>query len=648
MKKSKNIFVVFNKGEIRRLKEFLLINNEENFLVLSFDSVISYHLDKKGIKHLNMNDLISFSEQKKLFSASYNKIVKIFNTITINLLDEGNIHFAEFLDCVKFELINKITDIFYLELFYSAILKKLTPKNVYFYGNDYFYPKIFINQLKKDNITFYKMKNYFLTGIDNNLNYYISLLGKKNWKENLLHFMYEHISLVKIFINWEIHKVNKIDIKNLDYDKEYFLFSPFPYYDKSYFKALVSISKEFGRKAIFGVSLGISNLGKIKLSGKIPVFYISDNVNHLNKVKEKRLQSFILSLDKKIFGLNDYDYLSYLNIEKDYFLFIDYLTKYNNLLNKIKIKAIFSWNMYDLSSRTMILSAQKSDILSFGFSDLGNQVFDPINYLEKDNKIYNLVFSDYFPVISQKYFKVYNKIKLIKNKINFFISGSIRTNYLIKKRDEVLKYRRKLRYGFINKYNLPCDSKIILYTPQQHKYTFDYAKILTDIIIKLNNGRKREKIYLLIKPHPSEFSLFYKLKTLKSKYVIVNKNINIYEAINLSDLVITSHSITLIESIFFYKKVLLINFSHRIHGPGESNIFHFRTDITNLPFYTSVSNITELEQNILVALNSEIEFDKKYFNSFFNLKTNFSEAYKNKVKRVLKLNEKENIKLNSK
>ena len=93
---------------------------------------------------------------------------------------------------------------------------------------------------------------------------------------------------------------------------------------------------------------------------------------------------------------------------------------------------------------------------------------------------------------------------------------------------------------------------------------------------------------------------------------------------------------------------LLINFSHRIHGPGESNIFHFRTDITNLPFYTSVSNITELEQNILVALNSEIEFDKKYFNSFFNLKTNFSEAYKNKVKRVLKLNEKENIKLNSK
>lgn len=160
------------------------------------------------------------------------------------------------------------------------------------------------------------------------------------------------------------------------------------------------------------------------------------------------------------------------------------------------------------------------------------------------------------------------------------------------------------------KYGIKNNTHIILFTTgklqrayaSHGKYDYD-EKILESLLDKFSND---ENFFIIIKPHPTETNTkVYKeiMNRFSPKNVII-ENDNLFELINLSSIVISVFSTTMLDSLCFKKNII------RVSAGKEFNpIF----DDSNVVL---VSDLQNLYPNIMKIINNSYSISKVAISNF--------------------------------
>ncbi len=129
------------------------------------------------------------------------------------------------------------------------------------------------------------------------------------------------------------------------------------------------------------------------------------------------------------------------------------------------------------------------------------------------------------------------------------VTGSIRY-------DEILELNRTInKKAIFSKIGADENKKVLLYTSQPIAKE-DSDKILRAIVSAVS---KLPDFQLIIKLHPAEIKVNHDILSMVDEKIIVIKDINIYEIINVSDIMITYFSTTALEAMIMEKPVITIN-----------------------------------------------------------------------------------------
>lgn len=176
-----------------------------------------------------------------------------------------------------------------------------------------------------------------------------------------------------------------------------------------------------------------------------------------------------------------------------------------------------------------------------------------------------------------------------------------------------IKFKQK---SIIEKYHLPINKKFILFAPPGMKdYTESKINYNEEIIKKLlQTFMDNKEIFFLIKPHPADDPNDY--KKILDKFGSTNAKIidgSLIELITISELVVSTFSTTIIDSMCLKKAVIQVTFS----GINYDRPY----DEFNAVLQASLS---ELSKKILYLLNDESKkleliknghnFAKQYYN----------------------------------
>ena len=136
---------------------------------------------------------------------------------------------------------------------------------------------------------------------------------------------------------------------------------------------------------------------------------------------------------------------------------------------------------------------------------------------------------------------------------SIIITGDPRTDNL----DNIIKHFERKKV--LRKFNIPADKKIILFATENLP-NLKERELIAKTVFKAMS--KLSEFFLVVKLHPSEFdsSLYQKITDeLNIKSCLILKDVNIYEIIYSSDLVIISYSTVGLEAMRMSKPVISLN-----------------------------------------------------------------------------------------
>ena len=270
-----------------------------------------------------------------------------------------------------------------------------------------------------------------------------------------------------------------------------------------------------------------------------------------------------------------------------YLKMIDSLSQ---IFKKTAPKAIFLPYETGPIALSIILASEKFDIktigLQHGYIYPGNPMYHYYNFREKTSLLgfptpkTMLVFGEYVK-------KMLTTIGYPKDRLLIFGNS----NFFQLKEIETSLQQRSL----YEKYKIDKNQKIILFATgklqpfysSHGKYDYD-IKIWEKLIIDFKND---EKIFLVLKPHPSEKNISVYEKLI-SKHSSLNSCIidgDLFELLHLSSVIVTVFSSVMIDALCLKKPVIRVKF------PGDINtIFDESNSIISTKIDSLSSNILEL------------------------------------------------------
>ena len=294
-----------------------------------------------------------------------------------------------------------------------------------------------------------------------------------------------------------------------------------------------------------------------------------------------------------------------INLKRYFCYYEEIKSNYDYLFKCINPELYFCYNELGFFSRIGLVVSKENKVKSIGMTQIKDEFFSYslLEFIGKNRKLLNKYLPDEEIVFDNETKKKISRLTLIEDK-NFkqIIKVNNFNNTPESKEGNNIKETKK---KFLKELAVPADSVLILMTTQQHPFTFDYIKILTKVVEQISNESKKNNIVLIIKTHPLEFSSLYKIINHgKNKNIKIRDDINIYEAIKASDIIITSHSFTAVEAIKMGKRVILLSLSRRAFEP---DIFIFRPNIFNNSLVNEVFNAYELKNKIneIIKLKNE-------------------------------------------
>jgi hypothetical protein len=172
------------------------------------------------------------------------------------------------------------------------------------------------------------------------------------------------------------------------------------------------------------------------------------------------------------------------------------------------------------------------------------------------------------------------------------------------------------------KYSISSNKKIILFaTSKMQQYYNFYGKLNYDEQVweyLLNKLENSDEYFIILKPHPDENINIY--KKILSKYNIKNVKIikdDLFELVNLSDLVISIVSTVLIDALCLKTSVIKVDFNF------SNPIYDNESSLTS-------SSLNNLFPSIIHFFNTKSSISKSdgedFLNEHYNIKNNYSES----------------------
>lgn len=163
----------------------------------------------------------------------------------------------------------------------------------------------------------------------------------------------------------------------------------------------------------------------------------------------------------------------------------------------------------------------------------------------------------------------------------------------------------RMNRGTHTPHETSSDIFTILFTTQQHPYTFEYTTILARTVRSLAQKHRDTQIRLIVRPHPNEYAFLYHIAIgVERTIVSVDASTPINDALCASSILVTSHSFTGIEALEHGKRVILLNFSRIAANP---DILLYRPpELIGNPLVSEVSTEAELEAALLYHVKKSV------------------------------------------
>ena len=169
---------------------------------------------------------------------------------------------------------------------------------------------------------------------------------------------------------------------------------------------------------------------------------------------------------------------------------------------------------------------------------------------------------------------------------------------------------------------MPNNAKLVLFTTQQHIYSFDYTKILAKALLEISQNSELANCYLVIKVHPLEFKWLYQLggRYLKNKKIIITQDDDLYGLMIMAEFLVTYYSFTALEALTLGRRVLFLDFLRKNN----------RTTLLANPLVYQIDSLTALPNQLRMLLKEQTNNHAKIPDSIakaLNLKTNPLNSY---------------------
>ena len=616
-KKGSAILLAINQFSVGKIKKFLRQNQKENILVVASDSVISHLLNKAGIKSLTVNEIFPSLKYEPLRDQANNLVFLNFQRV---LEDKSiNNEIKDFFDCLKFNLVDPLSQIYFYHFFWQDFLAEIQPKKVYLFDYPDLISAVLKMALASNQYRFELLRLSFFDKIKDFLGHNLPYFGlePKYYRPYLRRF-----GLGPIFNLIENHRQNfgqseahrDILVGHFSSLTEIKEFTPLlKDLKKKNYSPLITLHKRLFR----WYYLPFKKFG-------LPYIFLGQRQKfNITSLIDKAKNDLSLIYRQLAFGFNnapkfDDQFLpQFLNLTNHLGEFFGYYQEITELIRQNKAKFFLSVNELQFLSRIHLLAAQKNGLKTIGLSITMDQlhwatIFEKITLVEK---IKNLAMSDYLLVMGDEIKEVYAKLDCQHN-FEIIVGGSIILQNLFEKRRILAPKTEAIKKSIFKQLSLPPHARLIIFTTQQYHYSFAYVKLISKVIDKLSEQEDFSDVYLLVKVHPLEFVLIYRLfgRYKKNRRVIFKKRVNLYEAILASEFLVTNFSFTAAEALLWQKPIMYLRFLP----------FPARFDILNSSLVAKVFSAAGLTEVIAEALNKSrfnqpaLENLDLYFKNFNN------------------------------
>ena len=182
----------------------------------------------------------------------------------------------------------------------------------------------------------------------------------------------------------------------------------------------------------------------------------------------------------------------------------------------------------------------------------------------------------------------------------------------------------KLKEGFLKKYNISADKKIIFYAPT-FREDEKYNNVFNYIDLNKFNQELGEEYVLALRLHPKIKNFYQDDISSNAEYIDCSDWENEQELMMISDILITDYSSIMIEFAALNKPVLFFTYDLENYLANERGFYYdFKTTVPGPIVYTSDELIDVIKNN---------EFDKSKLLEF--VKTQFDDIDGQSSKRVV-------------
>jgi len=627
---NQEILVIFEKNDINRLEKFSQRNDQVKIIAL--DSVISYWLKKKNIDHLSISEIIPSSQEASICRQAIQRNIESLNNTLLNLPGQAEKEYGDFFDCLKFSLQPKLFRFYFYHLYFSHFLEAIKPKKVFLFNQPLLLAEILALLLKSRSIDCQILLASRLARWQTKLDFLLPKLGREKEHYQFILNKFRRFNVPKKR-RWQKH--NQAVLKAIKPGQQLIIFSPLNYHTEiKEFLGLMVELKKAGRNvlAIINGDLFRQDYRPL-IKNQINFLFIDVEPQARVKIDWQNFLPFLSKLGDYLFPAPYFSlefkkqFFPQLNFPSQFGKFKNHSLYFEGIFGSLRPSLYFCVEEFNFISRLNLLIAQQQQIKNISESIAADQLFCPLFFRENVN---NLFLADQLLVAGEEIKKSYQRLRLLDDSAkNIQVVGSLKLAKLFGVKAKLEKNRAAIKKELFQKLDIPDGSRLIIFTSQQYRQSFDFARILSEILVELNQAKQFRNVYLLIKPHPYEFQLLYRLTNPYRRYrnLRIVRDVDIYEAIISSEFLVTGFSFTAVEAIILNRPVLIVNPLHQIK----------QLDIFNRPPAMVVDNTTELKSKIMMLLSRPADeaMAKEYdFDDYFDSKIDVLEKHSEIIGRI--------------
>lgn len=566
-----SVLLVVNQFSVAKTKKFIQFHRGKALTVVAIDSVISQLLTTAGIKNYCVDDFISVAERETIQQDATNIIFATYNRI----LDDTTLPrvVRDFFDCTLFELIDPLLHIYFYAAYCKMLLIKLQPTAVHLF--DY---KDFISSILKTilatrpcavsiiPLTFFdKVADYVGHGLP-----YIA-------REPLYYRPYiRRLGFGRLLDSIESHRKNNpltaavtdILVGCMSSRSQILEFLPlFAELRSRHATVRTTVSARLLRRDYSLLRKHAIPYSFLSSKKEIEAFSTTPEIkNALAGIYGQLIVS--TGIDSDVLRQT---FINLLDLNQRFFQFLEHRKRISDLIRATRPKLLLCCTDFSFISRIHLLVAKQQRLTAVGVSQTSDQqkwarIF---SCFTASDELATVTLPEFSLVAVDAIKRIYSRLNSDRRDHALVTVGSLKLETLSRQRRTLVSSATEIRKRILEKLNLPDTAQFILFTTQQHNYSFAYCRLVSQAISELCKRHEFRDLFLLVRPNPVEFNALYSLfgRRRADTHVIINNDMSLYESIIASEFLVTSFSFTASEAALLGRRTLYLDFLPLVNRP---------------------------------------------------------------------------------